>query len=1442
MQKIKKILKITGGVSEWIDERGNPANPPTVPIGANLALEIDVREALNDGLTDALPAYPIAELSADSYSFAIDGDYDHLTDPKMLKLSGVTIAEGTALPDGSKRTIITATIPNTNYAGLKVALETSETIEMEGELAGHDADSVSVFVFAFPVIVRNRVWFPDDAPESVTEDPDYLNSAQVEAKIAAEVAAAVAAATAELDGADGTSNFIYVAYASDNAGADFNFTPSASLPFMAIITSATELDPPVEANFSAATWVQFIGNDGTTTTNVTGLNLSPQGDWAVGTTYAENDAARHNGAIWQSLSDSNTGNEPSAESEYWQLILQDGEDGQDAQAVLLAYNTVSTADDPGWHTTLAADDVYFRISLDGGVTWTIAKQLTQSHSVIAQYNPDAMTDWATASKPAGAIYSTATGAYFRIAFTGGVYGNSQAIKAGMASQVMRVQFSATGDDETPTDWHAEPVEGDTYVRFYNDSGSIRMKYTIDAGGLDIVSVQLSPIDNPWHTTFASATDKYMRISTDSGSNFSAAIKVVGTDASEPQAEFSANGVDWSNSPTNAVYQRWSTDGGVTWTAAIQIKGEAGAGIEIGAIGLLADRGDYDAAAVGFIYLATDVEEDDDGRPYNLLYMRSSSTQGAWSDGAIAYIGPQGATGPASTVPGLRGADATIIPDLEFASTDLVEDIEHGGALTIPGVKAIAQVEVYDTNGDGISIERGDAAENGACMIKTKYTANETIVYFGTIDVTNGGRIKFAQGTEANSILLGSNTDFFMDVLKLRLRRPYITSNLHLVVQGSVAADFAGYATIIDTENAAADRAIVEGYDPVAEKFVVCPETGFSADFVGQSILVGMAGLGSPRYIRYKWTYTEGDTGWYTTFFPSSGESFASEIPVDTTGALLKVSTVNAVGEWSLDGGTTWYASGSSQSLAAGSYTVTFSDESGYLTPGNLSITLVAGDSKSVYGNYLDAAGGAGTLTVNISGPAAARWSIDGINWYATGVTLDVLAGDYVVQFLAVDLYLTPAAQPNTVADTDDDVLTATYYAEESPAAYGMSWVNGDDPTGQNVIRYCTPAGAGNKDGSDWANACAGLYRAVTLAGAFDFIFMWEGEYPILAPITIAIPRIYGGFNGDGTWATRDGFAHQTIIKGSSFKFTDNANTTTADGIVLSGFNTQINGTSSVSYYTNCAFIDCNAGTGTLLPQCNLISNCLFSNCTAAAIFTASLSLSLVMVDCVFVDTSGGISLSENGGCAFFRGTISFAGILMTDCEFTGVVIESGTGTAYTGCTMSNCEIANVEATATACKFINCKIIGGGVLFVYALCTTAVNCLFENCTAITTLVRYSATYCTAIRCNKPIAPTVKNCAAWRTSAVGTNRTTCAQSVYIDEATVVLGDDNTLAEFTSLGNITAEGAITPSPEAGDWGDYSIGATSVLKGTGTLDETITTDITGAVRSNPPSIGCYE
>ena len=100
--------------------------------------------------------------------------------------------------------------------------------------------------------------------------------------------------------------------------------------------------------------------------------------------------------------------------------------------------------DEGWHSRLRLTTCIFRVSLDGGVTWSIAKQLTASQTVVVQYNVDAVTAWNDLVKPAGMAYSVATGAYFRVRFTGGIYGDSAAIEAGIASQEMRVQFSATG--------------------------------------------------------------------------------------------------------------------------------------------------------------------------------------------------------------------------------------------------------------------------------------------------------------------------------------------------------------------------------------------------------------------------------------------------------------------------------------------------------------------------------------------------------------------------------------------------------------------------------------------------------------------------------------------------------------------------------------------------------------------------------------------------------------------------------------------------------------------------------------------------------------------------------------------------------------------------------------------------------------------------------------
>jgi len=76
-----------------------------------------------------------------------------------------------------------------------------------------------------------------------------------------ETGLAGAAGTDGADGADGTDAFVYVAYASDNAGTGWNLTPSDSLKYRAEIHSAAALTP-VAGDFSGATWIKYIGDDG----------------------------------------------------------------------------------------------------------------------------------------------------------------------------------------------------------------------------------------------------------------------------------------------------------------------------------------------------------------------------------------------------------------------------------------------------------------------------------------------------------------------------------------------------------------------------------------------------------------------------------------------------------------------------------------------------------------------------------------------------------------------------------------------------------------------------------------------------------------------------------------------------------------------------------------------------------------------------------------------------------------------------------------------------------------------------------------------------------------------------------------------------------------------------------------------------------------------------
>ena len=64
-------------------------------------------------------------------------------------------------------------------------------------------------------------------------------------------------------GEDGKSAYVYVAYASDATGTGFSLVPTNSLKFRAEIHRDTPLASPAASDFSAATWVKYIGDDGT---------------------------------------------------------------------------------------------------------------------------------------------------------------------------------------------------------------------------------------------------------------------------------------------------------------------------------------------------------------------------------------------------------------------------------------------------------------------------------------------------------------------------------------------------------------------------------------------------------------------------------------------------------------------------------------------------------------------------------------------------------------------------------------------------------------------------------------------------------------------------------------------------------------------------------------------------------------------------------------------------------------------------------------------------------------------------------------------------------------------------------------------------------------------------------------------------------------------------
>jgi len=170
----------------------------------------------------------------------------------------------------------------------------------------------------------------------------------------------------------------------------------------------------------------------------------------------------------------------------------------------------------------------------------------------------------------------------------------------------------------------------------------------------------------------------------------------------------------------------------------------------------------------------------------------------------------------------------------------------------------------------------------------------------------------------------------------------------------------------------------------------------------------------------------------------SGEQFAMDdlLVVTAAGALTVTITppaaVDAGAQWTVDQ-ITWQDSGDTVSnLAAGQYTVQFSDVAGWSPPADQGVTIVVGQLTRATGNYQPQ----GLLQATIRPPgvvdAGAQWTIDGLTWQDSGETLSNLtAGQYTVEFSDIIGWVTPTNQVVAITGGETAIVTGDYFPSGS---------------------------------------------------------------------------------------------------------------------------------------------------------------------------------------------------------------------------------------------------------------------------------------------------------------------------------------------------------------------------------------------------------------------------
>ena len=140
---------------------------------------------------------------------------------------------------------------------------------------------------------------------------------------------------------------------------------------------------------------------------------------------------------------------------------------------------------------------------------------------------------------------------------------------------------------------------------------------------------------------------------------------------------------------------------------------------------------------------------------------------------------------------------------------------------------------------------------------------------------------------------------------------------------------------------------------------------------------------------------------------------------------LTVTLDVAGGQWRIDNGA-WQTSGDKVSgLSAGDHLVDYGDVSGYDKPAEETITLSAGEDKTIGRSYTALPG---SITVTLD-PAGGQWRVDNGGWQVSGAKVSGLtAGDHLVEYNDLTGYDKPVSETITLAPGEDKTIAGSYTA------------------------------------------------------------------------------------------------------------------------------------------------------------------------------------------------------------------------------------------------------------------------------------------------------------------------------------------------------------------------------------------------------------------------------